>query len=495
MKIIRDLVYDYIEIDEFEESIINTRHFQRLKDIRQLTAQHVFPSATHNRFEHSLGVFELSIKFFKQLRKVLKKDKFSLSEEELDKLEINLRIAALLHDVGHAPYSHLGERYYVIPKIKKEINDVLKQKNICVDQSVFSKGAGHEIMSCYIILKYYSDIIKSKTENYELICRCITGVKYTQGALWKENLIIELLNSSTIDIDKLDYLVRDAIMTRAGVPPIDVNRLARNINVNPSRHNVTFNVQAIPVLQNIIEARDSMYLWVYNHHITVYTDFLMEFFLKHLIVNYESKNRYSDKLNPDDYFSCKAIGEELISDSELYGKLKQTRILSQTSAYTQKISPQLFERKFLKPLWKTIYEYKQFMTVNVPDIGLRKELQEKMCNLDDYDYRRYLAIELIHRCNLSMGDIFIVPRSNKFYSYSADKIFTVFINEGDKDIGDLLPQKQYDDFFDKVAFYVFVPETKKVEVEEALIDIVKYKLPDKEELAKTPKTELDWLKY
>ena len=59
-KVIKDLVHDYIEIDTFFESLINTKYFQRLRNIRQLTCQHVYPSANHTRFEHSLGVYHLS---------------------------------------------------------------------------------------------------------------------------------------------------------------------------------------------------------------------------------------------------------------------------------------------------------------------------------------------------------------------------------------------------------------------------------------------------
>ena len=66
-KVIRDVVHGYIEIDSLTEKIIDTYNFQRLKDIRQLTAQYVYPSATHNRFEHSLGVMHLAVQAFESL--------------------------------------------------------------------------------------------------------------------------------------------------------------------------------------------------------------------------------------------------------------------------------------------------------------------------------------------------------------------------------------------------------------------------------------------
>ena len=72
-KIIRDVVHGYITIDNLTEKLINTYNFQRLKDIRQLTAQHVYPSATHNRFEHSLGVMYLAVQASRLLDLVLRK--------------------------------------------------------------------------------------------------------------------------------------------------------------------------------------------------------------------------------------------------------------------------------------------------------------------------------------------------------------------------------------------------------------------------------------
>ena len=257
IKVVRDLVHGYIEIDTLEEKIINTPHFQRLKDIRQLTCQHVFPTATHNRFEHSLGVMHLANEAFENLKKSLSVE-HKIEEAIYNKLLFHLKIAALLHDVGHAPYSHLGERYYLLSEIRRKISEIIKKNDLKIDGGIFSHGSKHELMSCYILFKKYHDVIESGKKNisvdFELICRCIIGANYTETSKWPENIIIELLNSKKIDTDKLDYLMRDAYMTGVSVPPIDIGRLYKYIYINPSTKSITFCSQALPVIQNIIDA-------------------------------------------------------------------------------------------------------------------------------------------------------------------------------------------------------------------------------------------------
>lgn len=493
MKIIKDLVHGYIEIDETQEKIINTLNFQRLKDIFQLTSQHVYPSATHNRFEHSLGVMYLAREAFSRLNSILT-SKFCVTESHFDKLKFHLNIAALLHDVGHAPFSHLGEKYYRKKEIQDRIHKLIVEKKCNIDISIFQHGSNHELMSCYIIIKKYIDIIKhgNNSADIEFICRCIVGATYDTDDMWLEDITIELLNSKTVDMDKLDYLIRDAFMTGVSVPVVDLKRLFNNIFINPKTKRISFCSQALPVIQNIIDARDSLYLWVYNHHTVVYTDFVIEFYIKHMINNFEKKNKFSDQLNPEDYFSCDAISEKLVSNSDLYTKLKGSlSILPQDlSKYTHQILPQLFERKFLKPLWKTIYDYRNFLESNIGDSTLIRELEQKMCD-NDYCYRRYVAVKLIEKCDLNLGQVFIVPRSNKFYSLDPNSVFHVFLHDKDKQISQLLPQKDFKELYHNVAFYVFVESDKLDKIKEAFIDIVSSRLPSKNSIL-GDSTDLDW---
>lgn len=493
MKVIKDLVHGYIDIDPIQESLINTLHFQRLKDISQLTAQHVYPSATHNRFEHSLGVMFLSREAFRHLKTTMIQN-FDVKEESYANILNHLLLASLLHDIGHAPLSHLGEKYYRRQEIKEHIASIIKERALNISSDVFTVGAKHELMSCYIVLENYLDSIQSAFPDVdmELVCRCIVGKKYETDNKWLEDIAIELLNSKTIDTDKLDYLMRDAFMTGISVPNIDIARLFKNITINPNTKTVSFFSQALPVIQNIIDSRDALYLWVYNHHTVVYSDFITEFYIKHLILNHELDHKFSDKMDPDKYFSCEAISTKLVSNSDLYAKLKQPLIMAPAnrSNYTLRICPQLFERKFLKPLWKTLYEYKQFLEINLQDATLIRDLERAMCD-ENYCFRRYVAAELIKRCGLSWGEVFIVPRSNKFYSLDPSSVFHVYLQGNDKTIGQLLPQKDFGDLYKNVAFYVFGLEEKIDDIRIQFIELIKHKLPHKTQI-EGQDTKLRW---
>jgi HD superfamily phosphohydrolase len=330
----------------------------------------------------------------------------------------------------------------------------------------------------------------------ELICRCIIGHKYAQHSKWADNSIIAILNSSTLDTDKLDYLMRDAYMTGVSVPPIEISRLFKNILINPVTKTITYNHNALPVIQNIIDSRDSLYLWVYNHHTTVYTDFIVEFYIKHLIANNESKtpNQFIDRIDPTNFFSCNAITDKLASDSDLWSTLKswQTQLTSEdVSKYTKHICPQLFERQFLKPIWKTIYEFNHFITNNVQDEGLRNTLIHKMCD-SNHIYRAHVVRLILDACNLKHGQVFIVPRSNKFYSLK-NEFFPVYINGNDIDVRKLLPQRDFRELpYSDVAFYVFCPDGLQTEVKNVFSDIISKPLPDASELTEAT-TKIEWL--
>lgn len=138
VKILRDLVHGYINLTEFELKVINTIYFQRLKDIRQLTCQHVYPSARHTRFEHSLGVMELTKNAIRYLNENgfieyidEKKQKNHLIN---DSLFFNVSMAALLHDVGHCVFSHMGEKLYDYDEVRDELISAIKDTLIISDE-------------------------------------------------------------------------------------------------------------------------------------------------------------------------------------------------------------------------------------------------------------------------------------------------------------------------------------------------------------------------
>lgn len=500
-KVIRDLAHGYISFDDFFQKLVDTKHFQRLRYIRQMTCQYVYSSANHTRFEHSLGVYYLSRRYFRAIKSQLL-DSGEIDEQKFDNMFFNLSIAALLHDIGHAPLSHLGEKYYNVKRICNALS--VECDNIGIDSRTIcncKNAAPHELMSCYIILKYFYDIILREKQtqyriDFELICRMIIGATYSQDEKWFENLAIGVLNSGTIDMDKLDYIIRDPLMTGISVPRIDVTRFFRGLKYIKETHKIVILKQAITVVQNIIDTRDCLYLLVCNHHITVYTDFVIEFYIKHLMLMNDKGSLAitEDRLEARDYFSCDAIGEKLVTDADLMCKLKEFyNNNKRNSPYTEVITPQIFERKFLAPLWKDLYSFNMFIEKYIGDTYKKEDMLKKMCDKEDYIYRRYVAREMNRRLSLRHGNIFIVPRSNKFYMDNPANKFYIYVDGCQKDISELLPQKHYGELHSGAAFYVYGPKERIDDVRSAFVEIIKQGLPSKDQI-NYPESIPNWLK-
>lgn len=232
----KDPIYDYIEINSsLVSQIIDTPAFQRLKDIRQTSYTPLFPAAHHNRYVHSLGVYHLGRMAFQaiepQLIEYSKDTNLSSKKESIKKI---FELACLLHDIGHAPFSHTGERFYL-----DEAETLYVSLKACVGDNSFSedfdalganKPAPHECMSCIVGLRTYS-VFFENVEQKSFFARCIIGMKIRlterkpsefkqnmteeekkelkkQRELYKIkkqevellNCVISLLNSSIIDV-------------------------------------------------------------------------------------------------------------------------------------------------------------------------------------------------------------------------------------------------------------------------------------------------------
>lgn len=309
IKIIRDLVHGYINLTEFDIKIMGTIEFQRLKDIKQLTCQQVYPSAQHTRFEHSLGVLELMRNALKHLNKngILYGQK-SNAPIFNDQLVFNASIAALLHDVGHCPFSHLGETQINKKEVWKRLCDDLDARDIAKNSELRNHickekdpiGQEHEILSCIMIMEKLYDLLNQLNAyankedkkcnihtDFEFIIRCILGIKYniTSTKLYKKyrlfNVVISLLNSKSIDMDKLDYIMRDSLMTGIGTPKIDTKRLFRNMYLS-KQYTLIFTSKAVPALQNMIDSRDGLYMYVYNHQTAIFSDYMNKYIVRKL---------------------------------------------------------------------------------------------------------------------------------------------------------------------------------------------------------------------
>ena len=195
---IRDPIYGFIEIDSWEKDIIDHPVFQRLRRIRQLAwTDMVYPSAVHTRFEHSLGVMHLATKMYENI--VRKKRDYLVNDLGFNDngLEIDkkfIRLACLLHDIGHSPFSHAGEELM-------DINPDTKNK----------ERYKHEDYSVAIVKYKFKEIIDEHpyNENYHITVEQISDFLKGSIGLGRRLLWRNLIDGQ-IDADRADYLLRDS---------------------------------------------------------------------------------------------------------------------------------------------------------------------------------------------------------------------------------------------------------------------------------------------
>ncbi|MGC8924064.1 MAG: HD domain-containing protein [Candidatus Micrarchaeia archaeon] len=214
MKQVKDALYNYIRLNDCENSVVNSPYFQRLRYVKQLAMAYlVYPGANHTRFEHSLGVLFLANRYFELLG--------SERDEEVV-------LAALLHDIGHGPFSHESE-------------PLLMAHNL-----------SHERLSVEIVSKTeIADILSDAGCSPRRVCNYING-------MGKGTLI-----TGALGIDRIDYLMRDSYYAGTVHGKIDYERLLSTISVKDGR--LVIDSKGIEAAEALVVSRFLMFSTVYQH--------------------------------------------------------------------------------------------------------------------------------------------------------------------------------------------------------------------------------------
>ena len=219
-----DPIHDFIRVYDYELPIIDNPLFQRLRRIKQLSGAHLtYPSAQHSRFEHSLGVMHIATEAG-----------FALNEKGFlnsDDVQV-LRLAGLLHDIGHGPFSHLFE-------------EVIQDKKI-----------SHEDYGKKIILNSEIGDVLSKTGFDKKI---IAQIAFGESKFQYLNEII----SGSLSADMMDYLLRDGYFTGAEHANVDHKRITQSLHIHKKK--IALERSALYSFESMMHSRYQMFKAVYFH--------------------------------------------------------------------------------------------------------------------------------------------------------------------------------------------------------------------------------------
>ena len=264
IKYVRDVIYGFIELDEQEIAVINHPAFQRLRRIRQLAlTEMVYPGANHTRFEHSLGVMKMASLMFDSIiskKNSILTDVLRINDGWVPRCRKILRLAALLHDIGHPPFSHAGEGLMpIIPSTHARYVEGLE------------KRYEHEEYSIEIIKQYFRDIIENHPlgQGFALRSEEITAllgdssVKPTKHILlWKEMI------SGQLDADRADYLLRDSHHLGVSYGIYDKDRLISCMTIAKDENEdlkIAIEEGGWHIAESLVIARYQMFSQIYFH--------------------------------------------------------------------------------------------------------------------------------------------------------------------------------------------------------------------------------------
>lgn len=302
---VRDPIHGSIRIHAEEEAILFHPFFQRLRNIKQLGfSEFAFPGATHTRYIHALGVMEVTERIFDYIF-----PKGIQTAEHL-RLKETLRLAGLLHDIGHAPLSHASES--VMPCVSS-----LKLPSKFLDASVKRQATHEDYTLKAIVDSSFTQSLDSVKSRFgveeEHIASLITGQCLDPSYFEIKGInyfpILHQLVSSELDCDRMDYLLRDSHFTGVSYGIYDLDWICQNVSaatVNGKAY-LGINERAVSTFDDFLLSRFHMFVTVYFHYRAVCLEKMLYNFFQEDKESYQIPSSIEAYLEHDDHYLTKIL--------------------------------------------------------------------------------------------------------------------------------------------------------------------------------------------
>jgi len=421
VRVVRDNIHGTIDLSHIEDRVIAHPYFQRMRRVKQTAfLSYVFPGATHTRFEHSLGTLHLARIAMEQIIRNQSRLLVSIHEikgfekKERDQLHSHnglltpsfsaveqvlnspynqqvLRIAAMMHDIGHSAFSHSGEP--LLPSMDQvleanpKIPDYLKEYFQKLGQTYFkNKPVRHEV---YSILGAYTILTETGVDKQidprDVLCVIAPEIGPSPQSPLMEfgvyHLFHELL-SGELDIDRMDYLMRDARECGVIYGMFDLTRVLDSICAyyNPQTKSLHLGIQysGLAAFEDYLRARQSMYLNLYFHKTSVACEAMLKT-IRENINGAHFPARSAEYFDLDEYnvhgWFAKAIEEQSTSDKKIETQALLKRLLT------------------TRVLWKKLYEF----TDQKPETIKRIANIERLLKKEGIEYQRINTSNVLTR--------------------------------------------------------------------------------------------------
>jgi HD superfamily phosphohydrolase len=283
-KILVDAVHGYIKTTNVEYQILQLPVFNRLHHLNQMSLGYlVFPCASTSRFQHSLGTMHVASGIIQRLLESLELEwlceLFPEAESESGRKTIIqlVRLAALLHDVGHGPFSHASESIMLNALNETELSEarrlfgtpekeMIPVHEYCSYKMIMSSEIAEVLTRHGIKPEHVASLLAKEARELPQTCST-TGLE-----------ILRAVVSSQLDADKMDYLLRDSYMTGAPYGNVDIDRIVMYMLIRPRKpagYRLAVDERALPSVEDMLDARFKMYKWVYGHHMVEALDELV----------------------------------------------------------------------------------------------------------------------------------------------------------------------------------------------------------------------------